>query len=977
MTVRLAREKTRFFQHGGYFHRLLAVAVPASVVALLSFGGAAAAAVSDPAPLGLTAVGQAGSFFDVTIAPGTTLTLDVNRTNPGSRAVTARSYAGSVFTIVNGGFGATASGASATGATRWVNYPEEVFLLAPKTTSTKSFTVTVPAGTAPGEYISSIVLQDSAVTAGSGPVALARVLRQAIAISIRVPGALTPGFSLGAVSHSSVAGNSVVSVDLTNQGNQHLRPAGTLTIRDASQRIVSQAPLTLGTVYAGMSSTVAVTLNGALLPGGYTVTLALTDPETGAAARITNVPFTIAAPVEESPPNIVEVISNIIDAIVNPEPEPEPEPTAEPAVEPSLEPIVEPTSSDPEVQVETPSDTVSPTPEPEPLLTLTPLGEEPAAAASMEFSCGVGDALSSCEADATGLSLLPGSSVTVTAHSTPQVILQATVAEDGAWSGHAQLPVNLEPGAHFVVLDYTAADGTPGTLAGALILDDSLIVANLSEPAAVAEFNEATAAALERAAEVNAPIYDVLAHPVTTAAVAVAGVSLLGIVGVGGAGAPSGGASGGGSSSSSGGGPRGGAGAKDGDGSTDEDAEAEGGDDPDEVDEARTRKLNKSSVVSAAWGDRSRTWKAPGTRTADALSRVLPRMLSKHSSILQRLLLDGVWARAMFGSMSIILLILGPALVVAEFIVSNRNGILPAWPVLLIIILLGVLDSLSGLLSFAAITAIAVTTGAIQSLPDVRTLLGLLIVLATLPLVSQAFRPIRRAITSRRDLSERIFDYLLPPIFLGYAAASMLKAVNGLSGLELITPEDLAMVRWAVGLTVLVRIALEDVAAIAYPERSLAVQPLGLGESTKPAALIASAVGIGMFMFVTGAYFGMTTITLAAVVIFAFPMVARIWQDKLPNSSALYRILPRGFVKYVILLIVGIVLAKLVLGSSPTADTIATGFLILMVPSLVTGLAEMFARSGASFTKAWLPLSVTGASFVLGAGIVLGFIVIG
>ena len=312
----LARRENK--QRRVFSRRLVALVVLLTATWGAVAGAGSAQAASDPAPLALSAVGQAGSYFDVTINPGSTLTLDVARTNPGSSAAMAHSFAGSVFTIVNGGFGAVDSAADVTGATTWVNYPDQVFSLGAGVTDIKSFTVKVPAGTAPGQYISSIVLQNNEAAPGEGQVALDRIVRQAIAISIRVPGALNPEFSIGAASYENVAGRSVVSVALSNVGNQNLKPAGTMTIKDAAKKVVSEAPVTMGSVYAEMDTSVAVTFAGLFLPGEYTVTLFLTDPLTGVSASIIDAPFTVVLPSSDSQSPLTSLPAIFQDAVDNP-----------------------------------------------------------------------------------------------------------------------------------------------------------------------------------------------------------------------------------------------------------------------------------------------------------------------------------------------------------------------------------------------------------------------------------------------------------------------------------------------------------------------------------------------------------------------------------------------------------------------------------------------------------------------------------
>jgi hypothetical protein len=273
-----------------------------AVIAALVLSGPALAASAatrhqaEVPPLGLIALGQTGPYFEATIQAGASRGFEVNRVNSNDVAVKARTYVGVVSTIVNGGFGAADSTVQASGASTWVDYPTEVLTLAPSEKNMAAFTVSVPAGTAPGQYVSSIVLENAVAEAGTGTVALNRIVRQAVAVSIRVPGDLAPAFSLGHASLGATAGTSVVTVDTTNDGNQHLAPAGVMTLSDSAGTVISSNPITMGSFYAGMSTTVSVSLAGALPPGDYAMSLTLTDPLTGVSASLVDVALTVAAP---------------------------------------------------------------------------------------------------------------------------------------------------------------------------------------------------------------------------------------------------------------------------------------------------------------------------------------------------------------------------------------------------------------------------------------------------------------------------------------------------------------------------------------------------------------------------------------------------------------------------------------------------------------------------------------------------------
>jgi len=274
--------------------------VTAVAVATLVVAGpvliAAAVVETDAPTLGLIALDQNGAFFEATIAAGGAESFKVDRVNPNDAAVAARTYVGVVSTIVNGGFGAADSTASPSGASSWVDYTAETLTLQPQEHNTAAFTVAVPEGTAPGQYVSSIVLENTVAEAGTGQIALNRVTRQVVAISIRVPGTLQPAFSLGRASLGETAGLSVVSVRTTNDGNQHLAPAGTMTLSTSAGEVLSTNDITMGSFYAGMSTTVVVTLGSQLEPGDYTMMLNLADPLTGVTASVLDVPLSVAAP---------------------------------------------------------------------------------------------------------------------------------------------------------------------------------------------------------------------------------------------------------------------------------------------------------------------------------------------------------------------------------------------------------------------------------------------------------------------------------------------------------------------------------------------------------------------------------------------------------------------------------------------------------------------------------------------------------
>ena len=253
----------------------------------------AVADVQQPVMLSLKPVDYQGSFFNLTINPGQSQQLKVALGNHGSASMPARTYAADAYSIINGGFGARTRDSTITGTTTWLSYATQLLQLPAGQANIRTFTVAVPAGTAPGEYISSLILENDVPVQGSGSVVLNQIIRQALAVSIRVPGPLQPAFAFGTASHKITADRSVLDVQITNTGNANLKPAGNLIIHDHNGKTISQAPATMDSLYAHTDTLVETTLAGKLQPGDYTVSITLTDPTTKVTATGADLPFTV------------------------------------------------------------------------------------------------------------------------------------------------------------------------------------------------------------------------------------------------------------------------------------------------------------------------------------------------------------------------------------------------------------------------------------------------------------------------------------------------------------------------------------------------------------------------------------------------------------------------------------------------------------------------------------------------------------
>jgi hypothetical protein len=274
-------------------------------------------ALQEPARLGLTPVGQDGSYFELLLEPGEVRQLQVEAANFGQEETLARTYAADVYSIVNGGFGAGLFGERPSGTTLWITYPTQEFTLGPNDAIVLDFEVHVPPDTLPGEYVAALVIENAEPLRGSGTIAVDQVNRSAIAVAIEVPGERTPALAIGDVRQEEVTGLSVLSFEVENSGNVHLRPTGEFVLRDAGGTEIAASSVAMDTVYAGTSTLLEVPAPELLGPGEYCAELTLTDTETGATDATGCLPFTTLAPAGDDglPFGGLPDVSQVLDTI--------------------------------------------------------------------------------------------------------------------------------------------------------------------------------------------------------------------------------------------------------------------------------------------------------------------------------------------------------------------------------------------------------------------------------------------------------------------------------------------------------------------------------------------------------------------------------------------------------------------------------------------------------------------------------------
>jgi hypothetical protein len=245
-----------------------------------------------------------GFFRDIEIKPGASVELAVVIVNTGSAAVDLRAFKVNALSGVNGRYVSGKEADVPVGSAAWIDFPATTLALEPQQQREITFTVSVPAGTNPGQYISGLVVETSDALPIPGTESLKQKLGHAISVGILVPGESTYGFELGDAQFSDDTGLRVVQVPITNTGNYLVRPVGEATLTNSAGEVALASPIEMGSVYAGWTTAIEMVLPDQMPPGDYTVALSLIDDTSGATDEITSASITIPEPKDPSGLNV-------------------------------------------------------------------------------------------------------------------------------------------------------------------------------------------------------------------------------------------------------------------------------------------------------------------------------------------------------------------------------------------------------------------------------------------------------------------------------------------------------------------------------------------------------------------------------------------------------------------------------------------------------------------------------------------------
>jgi hypothetical protein len=542
----------------------------------------------------------------------------------------------------------------------------------------------------------------------------------------------------------------------------------------------------------------------------------------------------------------------------------------------------------------------------------------PGQALNLALASVTGNPYAGAHISAVGTGLKPGSLVTLTVHSASRVIGQFTVANDGTLNSSAEMPSGLSSGRHSLVVDGTAASGSPV---------------------------ERVVAFTVAGKNFGLPVYLVADHPKQTERTVI-GVMAVALV-AGGLGARAtalgraslaGGRSGGGVRPGASRAPT-------------QSASVKRSGDESEVDVNATDKLEEGLER----GDRSRTHRAPGSTLVDRLSTRIPNSIARFSPLLARVVNDGNYLRAMFGSLALLVPLAG--LILGGFAAANAHyeALPPATGLAIAIIVLGIVDVFAGFLAAATYSVLVLAAGGGHGAADLRSLIDTDIVFFSVVMVVSATRSLRREpALNLAEWYDRAADIVVGGLLGMWALTKAIDALPGLAGVEVPLADKVRLVAFVALGSVVARYGAETLVMHWYPLRLTRVVPAEDTPLSKTIQWLGAIAKTSIVAFFAESYLGnVWELYLGAAALLA-TMVLAIYEDEMPDWPFLRKAVPGGIIG----LVFGIAVGSWIFHGvghvvSNSTRVVALAFVFLAVCFLIVQLITSSARKGDAWVQTW------------------------
>ena len=347
------------------------------------------------------------------------------------------------------------------------------------------------------------------------------------------------------------------------------------------------------------------------------------------------------------------------------------------------------------------------------------------------------------------------------------------------------------------------------------------------------------------------------------------------------------------------------------------------------------------------WGDQSSLHRFPGSAVVDEASFVVTSRVAPVSPLLSRVFADGAPLRAMIGSLSLLLPIAALILGIGAAISGDGIAQPPVLTLLIPLMVIGVLDSLAGLLGVAAFSVVVIAMGGLVDVSSVRTLMGVVMLVVGPGLIAGSFRELRRPVMSGFSaVWDVLIDVITVPLLGAWITLNTVSAFPSLAGVQFPIAEHGTLLALIVLGSLLAKVALEIIARRGFPERLATIVPGSLAAPGGVQQVTSGLLRAAMFLFISAAFVGTVWQLWVAGILVLVPLVlAPLAQQRFRNLPGLWQVLPEGLLYFALMLALLAGLGTLLgaaLGSG--AQYAQMAFLAFLIPDFIMSMLWLFAR---------------------------------
>ena len=264
--------------------------------------------------------------------------------------------------------------------------------------------------------------------------------------------------------------------------------------------------------------------------------------------------------------------------------------------------------------------------------------------------------------------------------------------------------------------------------------------------------------------------------------------------------------------------------------------------------------------------------------------------------------------------------------------------------------------------------------GGLNTNDELRLLLGLAALWCVVPVLAGAARPLRRTAQGGKEAWDRAADFVIAGLIGAWAVQGIVLALPGLARKDLPIADHATAAALCVLAALLLRFTIETLAAHLYPLRVTVAHAESLDDPGPLQRLGATALRAALFLFFAYIVVGSSGQLWVGTALFVIPQLLSIYEERLPNSPTLHRVLPKGLVELVLMLLVGTVIGALLLSvmNDKAHDFLANTFVLLSLPGFVLSLLQLVGRDGDEPEIGWgkriagLGLLIFGVPLALG-----------